>query len=202
MGKMLYFDFEFNEFKINKTDTVIDKISIGIVDEWQNKYYAVYNDFDIEEAWSREWLVENVLKQIFDEYNDDGLAFTLENFKLIVESNGKSTEQVKQEIIEFVGTEPVSFHAYYADYDWVLFCQTFGGMMLLPDNYPMICLDLKQMMEERCLDSEWKKQACPDPEGEHNALVDAEWNRQLHNCIMLYDMNKNAKQFLKCMVPF
>jgi hypothetical protein len=77
------------------------------------------------------------------------------------------------------------FYAYYADYDWVVFCQLFGRMMNLPKGFPMYCKDLKQMMDDCGLDKEWKRINCPDPIGEHNALVDARWNAKLFSQIAL-----------------
>lgn len=80
--------------------------------------------------------------------------------------------------------ENIEFYAYYADYDWVIFCRLFGRMIDLPEGFPMWCIDLKQMMWERGLDKNWKQSVCPDPEGEHNALVDAEWNKKLFHEII------------------
>lgn len=79
--------------------------------------------------------------------------------------------------------QPV-FYGYFADYDWVVLCQLFGRMVDLPKGMPMFCMDLKQMMEERELTKEWKRAACPDPEGEHSALIDARWNKQLHQLLL------------------
>lgn len=76
------------------------------------------------------------------------------------------------------------FYGYYSDYDWVLFCSLFGTMMQLPRGFPMYCTDLKQMMDERGLTKEWKQKNHPDPEGEHNALVDAKWNMELYKKII------------------
>jgi hypothetical protein len=85
---------------------------------------------------------------------------------------------------EFIGSDPDPvIWGYFADYDWVVFCQVFGRMVDLPKGFPYFCMDLKQSMKERGLGSEWKKDACPNPPGEHNALVDARWNRELHRVI-------------------
>ncbi|KKK70289.1 hypothetical protein LCGC14_2925490 [marine sediment metagenome] len=75
------------------------------------------------------------------------------------------------------------FYAYYADYDWVVFCWLFGKMISLPEGFPKYCIDLKQMLDENGLDKEWTHKNCPDPEGEHNALADAKWNLKLFNQI-------------------
>jgi hypothetical protein len=47
----------------------------------------------------------------------------------------------------------------------------------------MYCRDLKQTMDELGLDKEWKRINCPDPKGEHNALVDAKWNFELYKLL-------------------
>ena len=38
-------------------------------------------------------------------------------------------------------------------------------------------------MEFKKLTKEWKQEHCPDPEGEHNALIDARWNLKLYKKI-------------------
>jgi len=49
----------------------------------------------------------------------------------------------------FLEANPPEFYGYYADYDWVLFCSLFGKMIDLPAGFPMYCIDLKQMLDER-----------------------------------------------------
>ena len=53
-------------------------------------------------------------------------------------------------------------------------------MIDLPKGFPYFCMDLKQMMVEKGLGAEWKYNNCPDPEEEHNAFVDAKWNKSLY----------------------
>lgn len=43
------------------------------------------------------------------------------------------------------------FYAYYADYDWVVFCSLFGRMIDLPKGFPMYCRDLKQSLDEKLM---------------------------------------------------
>lgn len=95
-----FYDTEFLEgtqkknilgFRYGKTLPTIDLISIGIVSEDNREYYAVCNEFNLDEAWNRYdlnygsgdqknrptqrvyWIRENVLKPIYkdwiDEYN-------------------------------------------------------------------------------------------------------------------------------------
>lgn len=71
------------------------------------------------------------------------------------------------------GTPKPEFWAYYADYDWVVFCQLFGTMMDLPSGFPMYCRDIKQECD-RLGNPKLPKQG----ENEHNALADAQWVRE------------------------
>ncbi len=83
---------------------------------------------------------------------------------------------------ELIYNKP-EFYAYFADYDWVVFCSLFGRMIELPKGFPMYCKDLKQTMDELGLDKEWKRINCPDPPGAHNALADAQWNFKLFDVL-------------------
>jgi hypothetical protein len=82
--------------------------------------------------------------------------------------------------------KPVEFWGYFSDYDWVVFCQLFGRMIDLPKGFPFYCLDLKQLMDNYFFTKEWKQKNYPDPKNEHNALVDAIWNFNLHQKILEY----------------
>ena len=180
---MKYFiDTEFKE----KPNT-IDLISIGIVSEDGREYYAICQDFipKLKQIWKDEWIRTNVLLPIYMENVNTGLNMAIEfskaNFKSLIYGVSKPSGQIRKEIIDFIGDDKPEFYAYYADYDWVVFCWIFGRMIDLPKNFPMYCKDLKQIMDELQLNSEWKKKNCSDPKGEHNALVDAKWNMKLYN---------------------
>lgn len=125
---------------------------------------------------------------------------------LIQQWIGKTNKQIAKEIRQFVYTPAVTegegmdgidadidywltqntikFYGYYADYDWVLFCSLFGRMDELPEGFPMYCRDLKQLLDDKELSQDWKHEHCPDPVGEHNALIDAKWNQLLHDKIL------------------
>lgn len=147
-----FFDTEFIE---NGPHEPVQFISIGIVSEDGDEYYAVSSEFNEESA--SEWVVENVISKLD-----------------IDPKNRKLNKEIAKEIIEFVGNDPKpKFIANYASYDWVVFCQLFGTMLDLPDNFPMWVYDIQQ------LKSELKVQSLPkQEEGEHNALEDAKWNKK------------------------
>jgi hypothetical protein len=65
------------------------------------------------------------------------------------------------------------FWGYYADYDWVAFCQLFGSMIALPKGFPMYCRDIKQWCD-LLGNPDLPKQG----KDEHSALLDAQWNKK------------------------
>ena len=154
----------------------IDLISIGIFCEDGRSLYAISNEWNFKQA--SEWLKENVIKKLPGE-------------ELILY---QTNEEIKEELLGFFGCwrerniyrapEGIEVYGYFADYDWVVLCSLFGRMIDLPKGFPMYCRDLKQMMDERGLTKEWKKNACPDPSNAHDALADAKWNFDLYHAIL------------------
>lgn len=154
--------------------------------------------------------------------------FNYKNFKKLINKYGKTNKQIAKEIKEFIaysnntelhpsdyvsqvnkGNESILFndinlYAYYADYDWVVFCQLFGKMIDLPKGFPRYCKDLKQELDNKqsILQSEFDSidsveelantlppinikhmEGYPKQSNKHNALDDAKWNKELHNFI-------------------
>lgn len=177
-----------------------------------NKHYPQGTEY-----FKKYWLRENVLRPIFEEFLERARAeeyranqcstsilnierlsvFKLKNFKTLLKRYGKTRAEINKGILEYTGPDVFcgscfdpEFYAYFADYDWVVFCWLFGKMLNLPDRFPMYCMDLKQMMQERGLTTGWKQKHCPDSINEHNALADARWNRRLHKSLMNFDKLK------------
>lgn len=134
----------------------IQLISIGIKCQDGRKYYAISSGFEDRDA--DDWVRENVIDKL--ESNIPRLPISF----------------IRQQVLDFIGSDVPEFWGYYADYDWVVFCWIFGKMIDLPDGWPMYCRDLKQEMDRKNI-----RCHIPKPEGEHNALVDAEWNERLHD---------------------
>jgi hypothetical protein len=167
----------------------IDLISIGIVCEDGREYHAISSEYLYAEA--SEWVRENVIAPLYVQtvHGDPRNQYSTNDFHL---RYGKRIDTIRKELLDFFGCwqdngglyyrapDDIEVYGYFADYDWVLFCSLFGCMIDLPKGFPMYCRDLKQMMEERGLTTEWKRENCPDPIGEHNALVDAKWNYELY----------------------
>jgi hypothetical protein len=175
-----FFDTEFHEYKRNGVNT-IELISTGIVAEDGREYYEFSREFDIDAALANPWLAEHVINPVLSKCASDTPASPRTVFFAL----GKTKEQIAKEITAFVGDSP-EFYAYYADYDWVVFCWLYGRMIDLPKGFPMYCRDLKQMLDDKAEQlglspNDLKAFATyPTQENEHDALDDAKWNRALY----------------------
>lgn len=185
----------------------IDLISIGIVSEDGREYYAISNEYRYKDA--DKWVQDNVILPMYIDrvHGDARNRWDVHNFH---HAFGKSNEQIANDIQSFcldyqskdngdgsiTITIPGSpeFYAYYADYDWVVFCSLFGRMIDLPKEFPMYCKDLKQIQDEKALSYRYtedmyndeklkaikKFKNYPPQENEHSAIDDARWNKKLY----------------------
>jgi hypothetical protein len=152
----------------------IDLISIALVCEDGREFYAENLDCDLSKA--NDWVKENVIAHLWrtnkGENRRTGNVFTRAGGSGSLESHEAITRDVR------IFCDPVQygkpeFWGYYADYDWVVFCQLFGRMIDLPEGFPMYCRDIKQMCDDLG-NPELPKQDTT----EHHALADARWNKQ------------------------
>jgi hypothetical protein len=184
----------------------IDLISIGLVwdSSASGEYYAISTEFDASKA--DPWVKDNVLSKLPNRENKPELFKTraeiAQDIKNIVRFecslapefyqnnltrhhewglertlgvgiNPEKMEAAKQKLQQ--KSKPI-FYGYYADYDWVVFCQLFGKMVDLPEGFPMYCRDIKQIADML------GGVVLPQPaEGvEHDALEDARWNKRVY----------------------
>lgn len=154
----------------------IQLISIGIASEDGRTFYAENTSFDERDA--DEWVRENVLRKLLWWGQNTGSSDLLHNEVSRYENKTEAfgtISFIKSWLLDFFDRDlSLEFWGYFADYDWVIFCWIFGKMIDLPKGFPMYCRDLKQLLDES------GKDRIPKPEGQHNALVDALWNRDLH----------------------
>lgn len=187
-----FIDTEFSEGfhkpMFGKKRHFIDLISIGIYCEDGRSYYAISNEFNPKDADL--WVKENVISKLPSKHFNGSNAHEARLWK--------SNKQIADEIIQFISYsfEIPEFYAYYADYDWVLFCSLFGRMPDLPNGFPMYCIDLKQTLDEKQITYSQKfnnktyltphqgdiklSDGYPSQNDEHNSLSDAKWNYKLY----------------------
>ncbi len=149
-------------------------LSIGIVAEDGRELYYVNTDAPLADA--NDWVQTNVfpyLNMPRPGYPREFAPLDVIRDRVRLFCNGWDATEIYR-IATDAGPDktPPEFWGYYADYDWVVFCQMFGRMVDLPKGYPMYCHDLKQWADEL---------GNPPVPGqntqEHNALHDARWNR-------------------------
>lgn len=178
----------------------IDLISIGIVAEDGRTYYAISKEYNYRDA--SDWVKKNIILPMYlsTVSGDQRNRHSVDNFHKFY---GLENEQIAYDVKRFIykaadvtsnpenwGKEiPIEFYGYYADYDWVLFCSLFGRMIDLPKGFPMYCKDLKQILDEKCVQLKETPETIkelngyPKQENEHNALADAKWNYELYKFI-------------------
>lgn len=141
-----FYDTEFHE-----DGKTIDLISIGIVREDGQEYYAVNADADWQRIRRHEWLMANVFPQ---------LPFS---------GDWKPKEQIRDEVAVFLLQDgQPELWAWYSAYDHVALAQLFGTMMDLPTGIPMYTHDFRSYVDWDRVRSLPKQAA-----GVHDALQDA-----------------------------
>lgn len=188
--------------------------------------------------WIRDNVLLPIYKEHIGGDMRNHFDFSYSTMKWILKNYGKSNKQIAIDIQNFCVQEFVTesdinklatmyplksklttdkgvvrvdnpqFYAYYADYDWVVFCWLFGRMNNLPKGFPMYCIDLKQALDARAekfsrsdfftafdfkndglpeltleekIEHLKKHVNYPSQINEHNALADARWNKELYH---------------------
>lgn len=167
------------------------------------------------------WLRDNVLKPIhydlskisgvhdlgYQEWVDDtterdGGMYADRHYKTLkklLKEYGKSSEQIKREVMDFINSRPYNhlvsdttyyqskpeFYGYYCGFDYVLFSQLFGNMNEYPEDYPMYFIDIKVILEglKHKIKDVDKLLADLTIGVQHNALSDAKFNRRLYELL-------------------
>lgn len=145
-----WFDTEFYD-QLGK----IDLISIGLVAEDGRELYIENVDFDWAKVPADHWIQTNVKPHL---KGGDAL---------------RSYGEIGPVIQAFIGDDKPQFWAYFAAYDWTLFCWLFGSMIDLPRGWPQYVRDLKQWAVLH-----GNPQLLPKTGTVHNALDDARWTRE------------------------
>jgi hypothetical protein len=147
----------------------IELISIALVCEDRQYYYAVSADFNPRHA--SQWVKDNVFPHLPERHPTPppwGSPRVWEESR-----HWKPNREIAGDILAFIGDDPApEFWGYYCDYDWVVFCQLFGDMSSHPSNWPYYCRDLRFLLDWEALHHIEQPDDAP-----HNALSDAQWIR-------------------------
>lgn len=175
------YDTEFIEKKGS-----IQLISIGIVAENGDEYYAVSSDMPAIDIGEHDWLCRNVvpllpvqnakwlaneLKRPAPFTEKDALWFDLDKKSSLVKPEWVIANEVRDFLLADGGKPEL--WAYYSAYDHVVLMWLWGVMVNKPKGLPMYTKDLQQEIDRLGIPYE----ELPKQEGSaHNALDDARWN--------------------------
>ena len=175
----VYYDFEFLE-----NGRTIEPISLGIVTGNGAEYYAVVKDAPWGLIYRHEWLMANVVPHL------PQIPGWLTARVNLGHDICKPKSQIALEVQYFLTVnrddEDTKLYGWYSAYDHVCLAQLWGRMIDLPNCIPMYTRDLKQDYDRLrvtgvLVDNDVKPE---QDSGEHHALVDARWNRTMHDWLL------------------
>jgi len=112
-------------------------ISLALVREDGRELYIEFKH-DEDKARAHDFVRENVLPHLRGQEQ-----YTREEAQRVIKSF-MGLDRPPMGIPRRNSGKGIEVWAYFADYDWVLFCQVFGPMVDLPEGCPMFCMDLMQ----------------------------------------------------------
>ncbi|MBL7729660.1 MAG: 3'-5' exoribonuclease [Chitinophagaceae bacterium] len=147
-------------------------LSIGLVAETGEEFYAELTDYNEGEV--TEWLRENVMNKM---WLATGQAFDKAVKGTYLRGNqNEVTEALRQWLEPF---EAIEIWADVLAWDWVLFCELFGGAMYIPENIFYAPFDTGTLFRYKGLTRPVSKYA-EDPDRYEFAGADAVWR---HNAL-------------------
>lgn len=167
----VFLDAEFTGLQQNSS-----LISLALVAENGKEFYAEFNDYHALQL--NDWIIANVLSKLeFKEEQVDSLesrtTYKLKNNKIVIAT------KLREWFMQF---DTVEIWADVLAYDWVLFCELFGGAMQIPGNIFYAPFDLATAFRLKGLIEPVSKHqgdikrfefAGIDSRLQHNALADA-----------------------------
>lgn len=160
----IYFDTEFTGLR---QDTTL--VSIGCVAEDGQEFYSELDDYDASQL--DDWLRENVIDHLWAKQPEwwshpNGVTYVRGNADYVADS-------LADWLYPFGEVEMWSD---CLAYDWVLFCNLFGGAFGIPKNVYYIPFDLATLFKVKGIDPDIGREEYAGMSGgnKHNALYDAQ----------------------------
>ena len=168
----LFLDTEFSGLHQNTT-----LISIGLVSECGKTFYSELTDYDKSQI--DEWLQTNVIDKLH-------LKKPTDTQEVIVNTFGKNREHttlcgtkdwLQRELRFWLEQfDQVEIWSDCLSYDWVLFCEIFGGAFSIPKNVYYIPFDLSTLLYAKGIDADINREdfaGMTDSSKKHSAFWDA-----------------------------
>lgn len=159
----IFFDTEFTGLHKNTTP-----ISIGLISENGDKFYAEFIDYDISQI--DDWLRNNVLSNLKGSKYDNDYNTPEWYFK---GNKAFIKEKLEVWLSQF---DEVEMWSDCLSYDWVLFCDIFGHAFNIPNNVYYIPFDICTLFKIKGIDPDISREefaGVTKNNNKHNALFDA-----------------------------
>lgn len=124
-------------------------ISIGLAAENGDVFYAEMTDYDREQV--DDWLRSNVLNLLSDDLPNAEDAHT-NPVMLCQGTMSEVSHALHRWLKRFGGKDSVEIWADVLAWDWVLFCELFGGAFSLPEEVYYIPFDLSTLLKLKGID--------------------------------------------------
>lgn len=168
----IFFDTEFTGLHQHTT-----LISIGMVAESGERFYCELDDYDTGQI--NDWLMENVVKNLWIQQPE---TVAPPDVTYVIDNAPGVAEAVAAWLARF---EQVEMWSDCLAYDWVLFCELFGGALSIPPNMYYIPFDLATLFKVKGIDPDINREEYAGLAGhKHNALHDAEMIRACYGKAM------------------
>lgn len=187
MRTKIFFDTEFTGLRQNTT-----LISIGLTSQDGHTFYAEITDYNPEQV--DDWIRDNVINKLL--YNDKKAGTInddIKQYRIKTTLAGLRAPMCRW----FAQFESVEIWADVLAYDWVLFCNIFGGAFSIPKNIYYIPFDLATLLKAQGIDpdnnrTEMLSTIGADTSGSnhHNALWDAIVCREIHDYLTTKESQK------------
>lgn len=172
----------------------IELISIGLVTDDGEEYYAVNHDAPWGRIRKQTWLMKHVVPQLPQPHGDARnympKRWVCDYLHPSVKTRSLIAKEVKQFLLDAVNRDEhlsLKLWADYGAYDHVALCQLFGQMIELPPLVPMYTNDLQQALMHYGVDNgELPRQEI----GFHRAIDDA---RHVMNCLRWLDAREKKR---------
>jgi len=163
-------------------------ISLGMVAEDGSDFYAEFTDYAPEQI--TDWLKNNVMNHLlFKDWEDNQIEGEKGSHWRLKGDRSFITKYLREYLKRF---DQVACWLDYAAYDWVLFCELFGGSMHLPPQLYYIPFDLPTLFLIKNIDPDISRESflegelsAHDQKGvRHNSLWDAQLTYMAYQKLM------------------
>ena len=185
----IYLDSEFTGLHRNTT-----LISIGLVNENGDTFYAEFTDYDKSQV--DEWIQKNVIDNLILSKWDTEKDYSPYEKHVTCKGRRYEVEQALSHWLFKHEPERIEIWSDVLAYDWMLFCDLWGGAFKIPPFINYIPFDLATLLKEKSIDPDINREkfAYGDqvPEGmlKHNALWDA---KTIKACVEKAEKINNVK---------